>query len=81
MSFKHLVAQAWTIRNEDFQLLFTLFLLLVEHGIISVKTRFTLRLTRFRSHAYPLQLTLQSLAALACHLLFLLHALGLLLKP
>ena len=31
LSFDNLITQSWTIRNKDFELLFTFFLLLVQH--------------------------------------------------
>ena len=81
MCLDDLIAKARTIGNEDFQFLFTLFLLLVEKLIITVQTGFALCLACLGRHTYPLQLALQRLAALACHLLLLLHALRFLLKP
>ena len=81
LCFDNLITQAWTVRNKDFELLLTLFLLLVEHLFVRIQTCLTLCLTRLWRHAHPFQLTLQSLATLRSRLLFLLHALCLLIEP
>ena len=81
LSLNHLVAQTRTVRDEDFQLLLALLLLLVEHLLVRVQTSLTLSLTCLRCHANPFQLTLQSLAALRGSLLLLNHSLGLLVEP
>ena len=81
LCFQYLVAETRTVRNEYLKFLLTLLLLLIKHSVVGVKTSLTLCLTSLWSHANPLKLALKSLAALACHLLFHLHALCLLLKP
>ena len=81
MCFDYFVAQAWAIRYEDFEFLLLLLLVFVQQLVVRVQTRLTLRLTRLRSHAHPFQLTLERLAALAGHFLFLLHAFALLFEP
>ena len=81
MCFNDLVAKTWTVGNEYLQLLLTLLLLFVEQLIVAVEASFAFCLTCLRRHANPFKLAFQRLAALACHLLFLLHALGLLFEP
>ena len=81
LSLNHLVAQARTVRDEDFQLLLALLLLLVEHLLVRVQTSLTLSLTGLRRHANPFQLALQCLAAFRGSLLLLNHSLGLLVEP
>ena len=76
-----LVAQSRPVGDEDFELFLALLLLLVEQFVVAVQTRLALCLTCLGRHAHPFQLAFQRLAALACHLLFLLHALRLLLEP
>ncbi len=81
IGFEYLVAETRTIWNKDFQLLFTFFLLFVEHLIVAVQTRFALSLTCFWCHAYPFELTLQRLSTLRGSLLFLSHTCGFLVEP
>ncbi|CUP23504.1 Uncharacterised protein [Segatella copri] len=81
LSLDNLVTQTRTVRDEDFQLLLALLLLLVEHLLVRVQTSLTLSLTGLRRHANPFQLALQCLAALRGSLLLLNHSLGLLVEP
>ena len=81
LSLDNFVAQAWSVRNKDFKLLLAFLLLLVEHLLIRVKTSLTLCLTSLRSHAYPFELSLKCLLTLRSRLLFLCHALCLLVEP
>ena len=81
LCFDNLITKTWTVRNKDFEFLLTLLLLLVEHLLVRVQTSLTLSLTSLRSHTHPLQLTLQSLTTFRSRLLFLLHALCLLIEP
>ena len=77
----HLVAEARAVGDEDFELRLALLLILVEEGFVRVQTGLTLGLTRLGGHANPLQLALERLATFAGLLLFLGHALGLLVEP
>ena len=77
----HLVAQTGTVRNKDFQFLFLFLHILVQQLVIGVQTGLSFRLTGFGSHAHPVQLAFQGLAAFACHFLFHLHTFGLLFQP
>ena len=77
----HLITQARTIRNEDFQLLFFLLHIFVQQLIVRVQTSFTLSLAGLGCHTYPLELTFQSFATLAGSLFFHFHSFGLLLQP
>ena len=81
LRFNHIVAQAWTVWNEDFKVLLFFLLVFVEKSVVGVQTRFTLGLTCLWSHAHPFQLSLKSFAALACCLFLLSHALRLLVEP
>ena len=81
LSLDNLVTQTRTVRDEDFQLLLALLLLLVEHLLVRVQTSLTLSLTGLRCQANPFQLALQCLAALRGSLLLLNHSLGLLVEP
>ena len=75
LCFDDLVTESRTVRNEDLQLLFLLFLLLVEHHLVGVQTGLTLGMTGLGSHAHPFQLAFQRLAALGGRLLLLCQAL------
>ena len=77
----HLIPQSGSVGDKDLQLLFTLFLILVQQLLIGVKTCFSFGLAGLGSQVDPIQLTLQRLAALADLLLFLCHPLCLLLQP
>ncbi len=81
LGFNHLITQTGTVRDKDFQLLFLLLHILVQQFVVGVQTRLSLCLTGLGSHAHPLQLAFQRLAALAGGLFLLLHALGLLFQP
>ena len=81
LGLDHLVAQTWTVGNEDFQLLFLLLYVFVKQFVVRVQTGLTLGLTCLGSHAHPLQFALQCLASFAGRLLLLLHAARLLLQP
>ena len=81
VSLDHLVAQTGTVGDKDFELLFALLLVLVQQFVVGVQTILTLRLAGLGSHAHPLQLALEGLAAFAGLLLLHLHAFGLLLEP
>ena len=79
--FDNLISKTRTIRDKDFKFLFFLLDIFIHQFIVRIQTCLTFRLTRFRSHTHPLQLTLQCLAALAGGFLFHFHALGLLFQP
>ena len=79
--FEHLVAQTWTIRDEDLELLLAFLLLLVEHLVVGVESGLALGLSCLGCHAHPFELALQGLATLRGGLLLLCHALGLLVEP
>ena len=57
------VAEARAVGDEDFEFLLALFLFLVEHGVIRVETCLALRLTRFRCHPYPFELSFEGFPA------------------
>ena len=77
----HLVSQTGTVRDEDFQFLFLFFHILIQQFVVRVQTGLSFCLTGFGSHAHPIQLAFQGLAAFACHFLFHLHTFGLLFQP
>lgn len=79
--FDHLISQTRTIGNKYLKFLFFLFYILIQQLIIRIQTSFTFSLTGFRSHTYPIQLTLKCFTTFACSLLFHLHTFGLLFKP
>ena len=64
MSLDDLVAQTRSVWDEYLQFLLLLLYVLVHQFVVRVKTGLTLGLTGLGSHTYPLQLTLQGLAAL-----------------
>ena len=51
--FEHLVAQTWTIRDEDLELLLAFLLLLVEHLVVGVESGLALGLTCLGCHSHP----------------------------
>ena len=75
------ITQTRTVGDEDLQAFLTLFLLLVEHSVVCVQTGFLLRVTCFRRHTDPFQLTLQGLATFGSLFLLLRHTVRLLLEP
>ena len=79
--FNDLITQTGTIRNKDFKFLFFLLHVLIQQFVIRVKTCLTFRLTGFRSHAYPFQLTFQCFTTFAGSLFFHFHTFGLLFQP
>ena len=81
MRFNYLVAQAWTVGDEYFEVLFFFFLVLVEQSVVGVEARLTLGLACFRRHTHPFELAFEGLATFACHLFLLSHALALLVEP
>ena len=81
LSLDDLVAQTRSVRNEDLEFLLALFLLLVEHLLIGVKTSLAFSLSGFWCHTYPFELSLKGFPSLRSRLLFLLHSLGLLVEP
>ena len=58
-----LVAQSRTVRDEYFEFLLALLLLLSEHLFVGVQTGFPLCLAGFRSHVRPFQFAFQGLTA------------------
>ena len=81
LGFNHFITQTGTVRDKDFQLLFLLLHVLIQQFVVGVQTCLPLCLAGLGSHAHPLQLTFQRLAALAGSLFLLLHTLGLLFQP
>ena len=75
------ITQTRTIRNEDFKFFFFLFHVFIQQLVIRVKTCLTFRLTGFRSHAYPFQLTFQCFTTFTGGLFFHFHAFCLLFQP
>ena len=63
LCIEHLVAETWSVGDEYLKFLLTLFLLLVEHCVVRVKTCLALGLTCLRCHAYPFKLALQGFLA------------------
>ena len=76
-----LVAQTWTVGDEDFEFLLFLLDRLVQQFVVAVQARLSLGLAGLGGHAHPFQLALQGLLALALGFLLLGEALGLLLQP
>ena len=81
LSLYDLIAKTRSVGDEYLKLLLALLLLLIKHLLIRIKTGLTLGLASFGSHTHPLKLALKSFATLGCRLLFLFHALGLLVEP
>ena len=81
LGFDNLVAEARTVGDKDFELFFALLLVLVEQTVVARQTSLALGVTSLGSHTHPFKLALKRLAALACLLLFLSHALCLLVEP
>ena len=52
------ITQAGSVRDEDLQFCFTLFLVFVQQGLVSVQAGFPLGMSGLGSHIDPLQFTL-----------------------
>ena len=74
-------SESRTVGNVDLKALLLVFRLLTHQLVVVAESSLALGLAPFRIHAYPLQFTLQGLAAFANLLLLLNHPLGLLVEP
>src|SRR6185369_6986985 len=79
--FDHDVTETWSSRNVNLEILATLFILLSQEFFVRVDSGFAFCVTRFRRHANPFELALQSLLSFSFGFFFASQTLLLLFQP